>query len=185
MSPRPAGLAKLAAFSVRHRQHAGRARQHASAGDGVEGELGQAAALDPRGCAVRCKYVRDAGGPQMTRCDHAGEVPAGVQVRDIKGSGVFRHISVEAQRDEKLQVIRQAVRPVWKDADVDAVGRGFRPGLKSGGGQSRAVVARVGRADGDGMSAPRESARERVREPRDAAVRPRVLEVGRDVQDSE
>src|SRR5262249_57228996 len=130
------------------------------------------------------------GRPKMTSRNHTRKVPTGVQVCDVEGSRVIRHISVEAEWDEKLQVIRQPVRQIWKDPDGDAVSGGRFPRLKPPARdflpwQPPLVVADVRRADGDGMSSLRESPRERVRETRDAAVRPCVLEVRRDVQDSE
>ena len=111
-------------------------------------------------------------------------------MRNIERGCMVRHISVEAEWDEKLQVIRQTVREIGKDADIDTVGRDRLPRVKSGARdflswQSRLVVADIGGADGDRMSALCEASRQRVYDARDAAVRPRVLEIRRDVQDPE
>src|SRR5262249_52358602 len=108
---------QLRAFGAGDRKYPRGAGQHPVTGEHVEGELGHASPRDPRGRPMGCQHVRHTGRPKMTSRNHTGKIPTGVQVCDVEGSRVIRHISVEAEWDEKLQVIRQPVRQIWKDPD--------------------------------------------------------------------
>src|SRR5262245_61134491 len=102
-----------------------------------------------------------------------------MNVRDIEGLRSMPHVAAQAHRREELKMVRKRVGHVAKHPDVHAMGVGIprrRPGL---------VVARVGRADGDAVSPPCESARHCGRQTRDPAVGPRLLVVGNNVQDTE
>ena len=66
------------------------------------------------------------GTPARRRCrarDRARKVAAGVQVRDVELSRVLAQILPEAERNEALVVIGQAIREIGKHPQFDLVGR--------------------------------------------------------------
>ena len=88
-------------------------------------------------------------------------------------------------------MICQTIRNIAKDADVQPVrpldGGNSAPAREEAvtTRSSRERIADVGGAHGDVVTAPCECVRERVHDARNAAVRPGVGEIGRDVQDAE
>ena len=87
-------------------------------------------------------------------------------------------------------MICQTIRNIAKDADVQSVRQvdggdraPAREDVTTGGSCPR--IAHVGRAHGDVVTSARECVRERVNDARNAAVRPGVGEIGRDMQDAE
>ncbi len=160
-------------------------------GDQVEDALEKEETLDPPGSAVRCEDVRHAGVPQVMRGHGARQVAAGVQVRHVEGAGVAPQKGVETKRPERLVPVGQAIRHIRKHPQVDAiVGANGEPWAETHGGrplgaQARGGIAHVGRTEGHVMTPPREPARQRAGEPRDAAVRPGLAGIGSDVEDSQ
>ena len=113
------------------------------------------------------------------RGNRAGNVPARMQVSDVERSRAVPQILLETLWQEELQVVRQMVRKVGEHVHVHPV---WRP--RGRRRQPRRVITGIRRADRDVMAAPREPTGEAVSQPRYAAVRPGVGEIGRDMKDS-
>jgi hypothetical protein len=126
----------------------------------------------------------------MPRANRAGQVAAGVQMRDVELSRVLSEILPEAERNEALVVICQAIREIGKHPQFDLVWRALgQPRRKARssrcrGGEAMRIVARVSGADRHLMAAPRESDSERPDNPRNAAIGPGVGGIGSDVEDA-
>ena len=108
-------------------------------------------------------------------------------MRDVECSGVPFQVAGEPDGQEALTVVRQSVRYVGKHAQLDvSAGAVRRPGPErpwAGRGRQAPIrVARVRRAHRHLMPTSRKAARHRVRQSRDASVRPGVTAVRSYVQ---
>ncbi len=114
-----------------------------------------------------------------------------MQVRDIEVAGMRAQPAGEPERHEELPAVGGGVRQIREHPHVDAVGRALAAGRESPrrrvtrGAGARPAVARVCRCDGHVVARRGKRMRLRRDDARDAAVRPRVLEVRRDVEDAE
>ena len=81
---RHTNLRQLLPLGLGDRKNSGGTVHHAPADGSIEQPLGCAAPFDVRRGAVRGEHVRHAGRSQMARGDDAGQISAGVQMRDIE-----------------------------------------------------------------------------------------------------
>ena len=147
--------------------------------------------LDAPGRAVRLHHVRNARAPQHRGAARRQQVVARVQVRDIEVAGMRAQPAGEPSGHAELPAVGGGVRQIGEHQHVDAVGRAFAAGreaprrLAACGAGACLAIARVGRRDGHVVARRGKRVGLRRDDARDAAVRPRVLEVRRDVEDAE
>ena len=141
--------------------------------------------------AVRLNHVRNARAAEVL-CGHGRQhVVARVQMRHVELAGAVADRAREAEGQVELPAVGDRVGEVRKDADFDAVGRPFR----AAGGARRRCHATSHRAAGavahircrhrHPMARRGQGVSLRGHDSRDAAIRPRVLEVRSDVEDAE
>ena len=139
--------------------------------------------------AVRREHIGHARPLERVRGNDARKVATRVQVRDIERPRVPSQEGRQAQRHEQLVVIRETVRHVGEHVDAQAIGSERGPGTQArpltAGLFEAALGAGVSGADGHRVTQPRLRACQRADHSRDAPVRPRIVVVGRDVQDSQ
>ena len=185
-----ADVAQLPPLRLGDRQHTVGVPGHVVPQGHVEEPLGQVPALDDRGRAVGRQHVGDAGLAQAARGDHAWQVAAGVQVRDVERQRVLTQERPQADRREHLLVIGEPVRQVREHARRDALRGAHRvPRAEAGAGaigrlQAIVGVAGVGRADRHAVAAVGETARHCLRKARNAPVCPCVPGVRRHMEDA-